>query len=258
MNNFDISKSVAIPVELKTRPVVSSKASEELADSFRRKYAPIKSSLENADMINSSSLSSAIVISEDELTGDLPAGYGETRVVIQARDPHLAWVYWEFSTEEKNRLEKELGMFEYAHTELSLRVFNETMNYMFEIKLPKECDNWFLALNDSNCDYSVKLCANAPSLGTIVLATSTTAHTPTDRASEKSAKWVDPRPEKVKSGMYECFDCSDEAFGMTAEPKFIENVTIEGAYLGSSEKEYRCLEGGCFSVSSDCVVNTNR
>lgn len=230
----DISNSVAIPVELNTKPMEASEASEKLADSIRQKYAPLNTTIENADLL-SPSVPSSVVISEEELTGDLPSEYGETRIVIQVRDPHWAWVYWEFSAQEQKKLREGLGAFEYAHTEMLLRVFNESMNYMFEVPLPENCDNWYLSLNDSNCDYFVQLCAHAPSLGTMVLATSKTIHTPTDKVSENAAKWVAARPVKH-------VDAEVEAEIPPETATFIEAVSVEGAYIGSSEEFYKRQE----------------
>ncbi len=228
----DISNSVAIPVELNTKPIEAPEASEELANSIRQKYAPLNTTIENADLL-SPSVPSSVVISEEELTGDLPSEYGETRIVIQVRDPHWAWVYWEFSSQEKKKLKEGLGAFEFAHTEMLLRVFNESMNYMFEVKLPENCDNWYLSLNDSNCDYCVQLCAHAPSLGTLVLATSKTVHTPTDKVSGNVAKWVAARPAKP----IEVVESNTEIPPETTT--FIEAVSVEGAYIGSSEEFYK-------------------
>ena len=69
-------------------------------------------------------------------------------------------------------------------------------NYSFEIKLPENCDNWYLSLNDSDCDYYVELCIHIPSLGDEVLATSNSIHLPTDKVSDKIAEWVPAKPVK--------------------------------------------------------------
>lgn len=168
-----------------------------MANNIRRKYAPLNTTIQKLDI--EPHTSSLVVISEEELTGDLPAEYGETRVVIQVQDPHWAWVYWEYPILERKKLEAELGSFEFAHTELFLRVINETMGYTFDVKLPKNCDNWYLSLNDSDCDYWVQLCAHSPSVGFIALASSGTIHTPTDTVSRHSAKWVNPKLSPVKA-----------------------------------------------------------
>ncbi len=155
----------------------------------------MKTTFENIDKITSP-IASSVIITEEELTGDLPQEYGETRIVLQTRDPHWAWVYWEFSSIERKKVEDELGAFEFAHTKLFLKVFNKTMNYSFDVNLPDICDNWYLSLNDSDCDYYVQLCLNVPTTGIRVLATSELIHLPTDKVSENIAKWVSPNTEE--------------------------------------------------------------
>lgn len=261
MKKTDISDSVAIPVVLNTKPKAVSEGSEDLANCFRKKFAPLNSTMEKLEIFDVPVQTAAVVISEDELTGELPEEYGETRIVIQVRDPHLAWIYWEFSSRERKKLERKLGVFEFAHSEMFIRIFNETKHYSFEIKLPKDCNNWYAALDDSNCDYYVQLCLHTPSLGNIVLATSRTAHTPTDRVSDKMAKWVAPRPVAAPSDLVVTEDgsCSSgEREIIVEEQKIIEPVTIDGAYVGcSSEEVYRYLKEGAFAVSSDCTVVKN-
>jgi hypothetical protein len=195
MSQNDILNSVAIPVNLKTKPIKPNESLEDdKAGLINNKFSNLNSTFENVELINTSSIPSSVVITEEELTGDLPSEYGETRIVAQARDPHWAWVYWEFSSIEQKKLEIKLGAFEYAHTELFLRVFNTSLNYSFDIKLPENCDNWYLSLNDSDCDYYVQLCIRIPSLGEEVLATSNPIHIPTDKLSENIAEWVPAKP----------------------------------------------------------------
>ena len=192
MTEVDITNSVAIPVNLKTSLTESNEASQE-TERLRQRYPQLNTTIENIDKIAPAIISS-VVIAEESLTGELPSEYGETRIVVQARDPHWAWVYWEFSSIEQKKLEIELGAFEYAHTELFLKVFNNSLNYSFEIKLPEGCDNWYLSLNDSDCDYFVQLCVKIPSSGFRVLATSKIVHLPTDKVSENLAEWVPAKP----------------------------------------------------------------
>lgn len=192
-SDINISNSVAIPVNINVGQKASNPISKEIEDLMLSKHSSLKTIIGNVEQISPSIISS-VVISEEELTGDLPSEYGETRIVIQARDPHWAWVYWEYSSIERKKLEDELGTFEYAHTELFLKVFNKTMGYSFEVKLPENCDNWYLSLNDSNCEYYVQLCVHIPSEGDKVLATSEVVLLPTDKVSENLAKWVPGKP----------------------------------------------------------------
>ena len=200
MSRNDIQNSVAIPVNINTKPIIQSDSSEkednEMVRLIKSKHSNLNSTIENVDLIGAISTPSSVVITEEELTGELPSEYGETRIVAQARDPHWAWIYWEFSSIERKKLEIQLGAFEYAHTELFLRVFNTDLNYSFDVKLPENCDNWYLSLNDSDCDYYVQLCIHIPSLGDEILASSNLIHLPTDKVSEKIAEWVPAKPVK--------------------------------------------------------------
>ncbi len=198
MREVDITNSVAIPVNLKINHNNSDEISEE-TERLSQQYPHLNTTLENVELIAASPKLSSVVITEESLTGELPSEYGETRIVVQARDPHWAWAYWEFSSLEQKKLEVELGAFEYAHTQLFLKVFNIDLNYSFEIILPDNCDNWYLSLNDSNCDYYVQLCIKIPSLGFKVLATSETIHLPTDKVSDNLAEWVPAKPPKEES-----------------------------------------------------------
>lgn len=198
MREVDITNSVAIPVNLKINHNNSDEISEE-TERLSQQYPHLNTTFENVELIAAMPKLSSVVITEESLTGELPSEYGETRIVVQARDPHWAWAYWEFSSLEQKKLEVELGAFEYAHTQLFLKVFNIDLNYSFEILLPDKCDNWYLSLNDSNCDYYVQLCIKIPSLGFKVLATSETIHLPTDKVSDNLAEWVPAKPPKEES-----------------------------------------------------------
>ena len=194
MKKVDISNSVAIPVELNNKPTVLSEAVRKTSDELMGKYENLNTTMENADKVISSLQSTAVVITEEDLTGELPSSYGETRIIMHIRDPHWAWCYWEFSEVERKMLEERLGAFEYAHTEMVLRILNDTMGYFFDIKLTDDADNWYVCLNDANCDYRAVLCVSIPSEGIKALATSGTVHTPADRVSDNVAQVVPGRP----------------------------------------------------------------
>ncbi len=204
MSGIDIANSVAIPVNLKINQPIS-----EESERILQKYPQLNTTIENVDIVGNSPKLSTVVITEESLTGELPSEYGETRIVIQARDPHWVWAYWEFSSIERKKLEIELGAFEYAHTQLFLKVFNKSLDYTFEILLPENCDNWYLSLNDSDCDYFVQLCIKIPTTGVKVLATSQTIHLPTDKVSENLAEWVPANPPKEEEKNIELLNESE-------------------------------------------------
>ena len=261
MSRNDIQNSVAIPVNINTKPISqdqsSDKEDDEMVRLIKNKFSNINSTIENVDLISTLSTPSSVVITEEELTGELPSEYGETRVVAQARDPHWAWIYWEFSSIERKKLEIQLGAFEYAHTELFLRVFNTSLNYSFEVKIPENCDNWYLSLNDSNCDYYVQLCIRIPSLGDEILATSNSIHLPTDKVSEKIADWVPAKPvekediDNIEENASELEEMKNSNLEEIIE--IIENFDLNKAIGDDAETDYSPI-----GSSDELLKKTNR
>jgi diadenosine tetraphosphatase ApaH/serine/threonine PP2A family protein phosphatase len=58
--------------------------------------------------------------SVDEGLGELPAGYGESRIVLMPRDPQWAYVYWDVPNEQKEELRRQGGQ------QLVLRLYDVT------------------------------------------------------------------------------------------------------------------------------------
>ncbi len=56
----------------------------------------------------------------DESLGDLPDGYGESRIMLLPRDPQWAYAYWDIPNEHKERLRQQGGQ------QLSLRLYDVT------------------------------------------------------------------------------------------------------------------------------------
>jgi uncharacterized protein len=56
----------------------------------------------------------------DEGLGDLPAGYGQSRIVLLPRDPQWAYAYWDIPIEHKNELRAHGGQ------QLALRIYDVT------------------------------------------------------------------------------------------------------------------------------------
>ena len=61
-----------------------------------------------------------ILASVDEEIADLPAGYGESRIVLMPRDPQWAYTYWDIPNEHKQELRRQGGQ------QLALRLYDVT------------------------------------------------------------------------------------------------------------------------------------
>lgn len=97
--------------------------------------------------------------SVDEGLGDLPGGYGESRVVLMPRDPQWAYTYWDIPNDHKEDLRRQGGQ------QLALRLYDVT-DVNLEYQSPHSiqeypCDElareWYLPMPVSDRDYAVDI-----------------------------------------------------------------------------------------------------
>lgn len=95
----------------------------------------------------------------DEGLADLPAGYGESRIVLMPRDPQWAYTYWDVANEHKEELRRQGGQ------QLALRIYDVT-EINIEYQSPHSiqeypCDElareWYLPIPVSDRDYIVDI-----------------------------------------------------------------------------------------------------
>ncbi|MEL6603468.1 MAG: DUF4912 domain-containing protein [Cyanobacteria bacterium J06614_10] len=95
----------------------------------------------------------------DDGLGDLPGGYGESRIVLLPRDPQWAYAYWDIPNEHKQELRNQGG------NRLALRFYDVTdidINYQSPHSLQQyECGElareWYLPVPVSDRDYTVEV-----------------------------------------------------------------------------------------------------
>ncbi len=105
------------------------------------------------------SLSMEHLASVDEGLGDLPGGYGESRIVLLPRDPQWAYAYWDIPNEHKQELRNQGG------SRLALRFYDVTdidINTQSPHSLQQyECGEiareWYLPIPVSDRDYSIEV-----------------------------------------------------------------------------------------------------
>ena len=88
---------------------------------------------------------------------DLPYMYNKTIVKILAQSPKMLFIYWEISEDDRNLFKKLYGENFFNNTKPILVVYNDTMNYSFEVEIDDFANSWYLHINDANCDYHVEL-----------------------------------------------------------------------------------------------------
>lgn len=88
---------------------------------------------------------------------DLPYMYNKTIVKILAQTPKMLFIYWEISEDDRNLFKKLYGEDFFNNTRPILVVYNDTMNYSFEVEIDDFANSWYLHINDANCDYHIEL-----------------------------------------------------------------------------------------------------
>ena len=97
--------------------------------------------------------------SVDEELAELPAGYGDSRIVLMPRDPQWAYTYWDIPNAHKEDLRRQGGQ------QLALRIYDVT-DITLEYQSPHSiqeypCDElareWYLPMPVSDRDYVVDI-----------------------------------------------------------------------------------------------------
>ena len=83
--------------------------------------------------------------------------YNKTVVKILAQTPKMLFIYWEISEDDRNMFKKLYGEHFFNNTRPILVVYNDTMNYSFEVEIDDFANSWYLHINDANCNYHIEL-----------------------------------------------------------------------------------------------------
>jgi uncharacterized protein len=91
----------------------------------------------------------------DEGLGEIPGGYGESRIVLLPRDPQWAYAYWDITNERKEEMRSQGGQ------QLALRLYDVTdvdMEYQSphsiqEYPLDEMAREWYLSIPVSDREY---------------------------------------------------------------------------------------------------------
>ncbi len=136
---------------------------------------------------------------EERLTGELPLGYGDTRIVLQVRDPHWAHAYWDVADRTRQQLRNAIGGEAYDRSLFVLRVYDVTdiafdglnAHSYYDIHIFEGANNWYLNLGRPDCSFLVDLGLITPSGEFVLIARSNSIRTPRDTYSETiDDKWM--------------------------------------------------------------------
>ena len=125
----------------------------------------------------------------DKSIGELPTGYGESRIVLLPRDPQWAYVYWDVPNSQKEELRKQGGQ------QLALRLYDatdvnldyQTPNNLQEYNSDELAREWYLPIPISDRDYVAELGYRCADGRWLVLTRSKVVHVPPVFPSE----WVE-------------------------------------------------------------------
>lgn len=97
--------------------------------------------------------------SVDEELGDLPGGYGESRIVILPRDPQWAYAYWDVPSDRKEELRYQGGqqlalrLYDVTDIDLQYQAPHNVQEYMCD-EMARE---WYLPIPVSDRDYAIDI-----------------------------------------------------------------------------------------------------
>jgi uncharacterized protein len=118
--------------------------------------------------------------SVDDGLGDLPGGYGESRITILPRDPQWAYAYWDIPNDAKEELRRQGGQ------QLALRLYDVTdidlntggAHSIQEYLCDELAREWYMPIPVSDRDYALDIGYRCADGRWLVLARSSTVRIP--------------------------------------------------------------------------------
>jgi uncharacterized protein len=194
----------------------------------------------------------------DEGLGEIPGGYGESRIVLLPRDPQWAFAYWDITAEHKQELQSQGGQ------SLALRVYDVTdidINHQSphsiqEYPLDEMAREWYLSIPVSDREYLVDVGYRCADGRWLILARSTSIRIPPVYPSEwiedhfLTINWqedlrgktfinlVPPSKKPASAGAPTAYDAAgnpiyDKIFGLAES---VEAMRIAGSLYGSMQQ----------------------
>ena len=132
----------------------NSKTTKKASATKTKKELSKKSSASKATTSRKNSKKESVVQNEYY---DLPYRYNQTVVKVLAQTPNNLFIYWDISDEDRENLKKRYGENFFEVTYPVLIVYNDTLNYSFEVSINDFANSWYLHVNDSKSDYRIEL-----------------------------------------------------------------------------------------------------
>lgn len=129
---------------------------------------------------------------------ELPVGYGDNKIVLMARDPHWAYVYWEINSQKIAEAKRRLSA-AFDDSRLILRVYDITgiefdgknAHSFFDIEIPNLLGNWYVPLGRPNRTFCIDIGYMETGGGLFSLSRSNKVTSPRDSFSEvQDEEWA--------------------------------------------------------------------
>lgn len=107
---------------------------------------------------------------------ELPNKYNKTALTLLVQSPSRMYAYWDVSDKSIRAFSKEQHQ-KYGNCTPFLQITNLTMNYSYDIPVDPFTNNYYIEVNDTDCNYTVKLvrkCNNS----SFLITSSNEAHIP--------------------------------------------------------------------------------
>jgi hypothetical protein len=175
-------------------------------------------------------------------TYKLSENYGETKIVLVARDPHCLFAYWEISGLETRRFIEELGIELWQKSSPALKIKNLSRNSSFFLVINDYAHNWYIQVDDINSIYEVEYGRKISERIFIPMVSSNYVQTPSNTVSSSTSCYFTDYRNFSKSGF-------------EYESKFIyEMLDMESYYknigISSMEFAFNSKFEQCFGISS--------
>jgi uncharacterized protein len=125
-------------------------------------------------------LTAAELVAVDEGLGDLPGGYGDSRIVLLPRDPQWAYAYWDIPIEHKNELRyhggQQLALRIYDVTDINIE--HQSPHSIQEYPIDEMAREWYLPIPVSDRAYTIDIGYRCGDGRWLVLARSTSVNIP--------------------------------------------------------------------------------
>lgn len=171
----------------------------------------------------------------DEGLGDLPGGYGQSRIVLLPRDPQWAYAYWDIPIEHKNELRahggQQLALRIYDVTDINLE--HQSPHSIQEYPIDEMAREWYLPIPVSDRTYVIDIGYRCGDGRWLVLARSASVSIPPVYPSD----WIEDifitvpwEEELVGKTFVELIPPSQKMSGGTSGESGVDNIERNAIY----------------------------